>query len=120
MRPTFLLNTELKPVSALITIGEHDGVTMHTCFELVKDFETEYGKISAGTRGFVDYIDPENGTVELLMEGIEPALISWGNIMIMVPFQTDDLAECLRVTFPTRTQTQKRIEAGLVARCETS
>lgn len=112
MRPTFLLNTDLQLVSALVTKGVEDGLKLHTSIELVGEYTTEYGKIDAGSRGFVDYIDPENGTVEILMEGIQPAVLAWGNMLILVPFDTDDVLPCLRVVFPKRTTpTQDNITA---------
>lgn len=107
MKPTFLLNTDLKPISALITKTDETGIALHKSVELVREFETPHGIIPAGAKGFVDYVDPENGTVEILMEGIEPALVHWGNIIILVPFQTDELAECIRFTFHARKSSQQ-------------
>lgn len=112
MRPTFLLNMDMQPVSALVTKGVGDGLKLHAAIELVCEYTTDCGVIAAGSKGFVDYIDPENGTVEVLMEGIQPAVLAWGNILILVPFDTDDLLACLRVVFPKRTTpTQDNIAA---------
>jgi hypothetical protein len=97
-------------VSALVTKGVDDGLKLYTNVELVTAFTTPDGELPAGSKGFVEFIDPENGTVELFMEGRPPALYHWANILVLVPFQTDDLAECVRATFPKRTtETQDKI-----------
>jgi hypothetical protein len=101
MRPAIILNAQNKAVSVLVSWFEISALSVGTKVELVKDFETPYGKISAGTKGFVDYVDPETGTIWLLMEGIEPALIHWDNMLVLMPFDTEDILDCLVFT-PTR------------------
>ena len=95
MRPTFLLNSHLKAVSALISRSENGGLSVGVSVYLVKDFETTHGKITAGTKGFVDFVDDDTGTVWLLLEGVDPALIHWDNLLALVPFETEDVLECL-------------------------
>lgn len=95
MRPSFLLSADLRPVSALVRKADADAIPIGTSVTVVTPYTTPYGEIAAGTKGFVEYVDPESGLMEILMEGIEPALLHWGNLLILVPFDTDDLAACL-------------------------
>ena len=95
MRPSFLLNTELRPVSCYLPKAMDGALTVGTEVKLTCDFETDYGVIPYGTKGFVEFAEPTSGIVTLLMEGLEPALLHWQNRLMLVPFDTDDLAVCL-------------------------
>lgn len=95
MRPTFLINLDLQLVSALASKSQPHALQVGHCLELTADFITPWGNIPAGTKGFVDFVDDIDGLVELLVEGFVPALHLWGQRLVLVPFATDDLLECL-------------------------
>lgn len=95
MRPTFLLNEHHTPVSALVNRDQEGALSVGINIELVKDYHNEYGRIPAGTKGFVDYVDRESGQANVHMEGSAPALIQWENTLVLFPFTTDDLTACL-------------------------
>lgn len=95
MRPAFLLDADLKPVSCLIPKDTLGALTTGLEIKLTKSYSTEFGEIPLGTKGFVDYVHEDTGLVEVLMEGIWPALMHWQNKLVLVPFDTDDLADCL-------------------------
>jgi hypothetical protein len=119
MRPTFLLNSRLQAVSCFVNKEETSGPTVGIRARLVKDFETPYGQISAGTKGFIDFVDPETGLVSILMEGIEPALLHWNNRLFLVPFETEDLLGCLVLDADRVAQVLQENGLGNVAQLRT-
>lgn len=58
-------------------------------------YTTELGVLPAGSKGFVNYIRETTGEVGILMEGMEPALVHWDNMLIIMPYDTEDLVEVL-------------------------
>lgn len=95
MRPTFLLDLELKLASALVSKDTPHAITTGTMVVLSTAFETPWGVVPTGTKGFVEYVDDIDGMLVVLVEGAEPALYNWGNKLVLIPFDTDDLADCL-------------------------
>lgn len=94
MRAAFILTPDFRLVSSLVPKLTGDVFTVGSVALMVKSFDTPYGRITAGTKGFVDFIDQETGAVWILMEGMEPALVMWNNRLVLMPFDTDDLTEC--------------------------
>jgi hypothetical protein len=72
-------------------------LTIGSTIVLGAAYRTPYGLVPAGTKGFVEYIDEPQGSVWILMEGMEPALLHWDNRLIIVPYDTEDLVACLEV-----------------------
>jgi hypothetical protein len=95
MRPAYLFDAELKPVSCLIPKSIPGAFVPGMEIKLTRSYNTEFGEIPLGTKGFVEYVDDETGLVEVLMEGIWPALMHWYNKLILVPFDTEDLTDCM-------------------------
>jgi hypothetical protein len=62
---------------------------------LTGPYKTGVGELPAGAKGFVSFIDADLGTVWILMEGIEPALVHWDNMLVVVPYDTEDLLAVL-------------------------
>lgn len=58
-------------------------------------YTTELGVLPAGSKGFVNYIRETTGEVGILMEGMEPALAHWDNMLIIMPYDTEDLVAVL-------------------------
>lgn len=61
----------------------------------VLPYATELGVLPVGAKGFVKYIRETTGEVGILMEGMEPALIHWDNLIIIMPYDTEDLLAVL-------------------------
>ncbi|MBW7970938.1 hypothetical protein [Bradyrhizobium sp. BR 10289] len=97
MRPTFALNCDLQPVSVIVSQDTPNALRIGTSILFVKPHLNEFGEIPAGAKGFVEFIDNVTGLHEILMEGAEPALLPWGNKIVLSPFESDDLASCLVV-----------------------
>jgi hypothetical protein len=95
MRPTFELDISGQPSSIIGQIHVPHAITKGMRFELTKDYWTPYGLVNAGAKGFVEMVDEDEGTVWVLMEGMEPALIHWDNRMVLSPFNTDDTLDGL-------------------------
>jgi len=94
MRPTFLLNQDNQLISA---IAHKSHLSVGMCLMLTREYDTGYGLIPAGTKGWIEVVHPEEGCVQVRWEGAEPALYAWGNVLILVPFSTDDLTDALVV-----------------------
>lgn len=95
MRPTFLLDLELRLHSAITSKSEPHALQVGTGVTFAADYETPWGKLAAGTKAFVSFVDDKDGLTELLVEGADPALYAWDNKLVLVPFDTEDLTDCL-------------------------
>lgn len=100
MRTTFRKTADGELVSAIRSRGEAHDLTVGMPVLFTRPYATQYGVIPSGAKGFIDYVD-DSGLVEVLMEGIEPALVHWNNTLVLVPFTCEDLSVCLRL--PQRT-----------------
>jgi hypothetical protein len=98
MRNTFTLNDTNHLQSAIRRRKEPHVLTVGSKLVLRAGYRTPHGMVPAGAVGFVDHVDEESGAVWILMEGIEPALFHWDNTLIIVPYDTEDLVDCLEVT----------------------
>jgi hypothetical protein len=97
MRTTFVITPTHELVSAVRSQQEPHALTVGTRIVLATAYVTEYGAVPAGAKGFVEYVDDYSGTIEVLMEGIEPALFHWHNTMVMTPFTCEDIVACIRL-----------------------
>jgi hypothetical protein len=93
MRPTFLLNPDFKPVSAIANKSQPHTLRVGLMFLLTRDFLTPWGCVPSGAKGSVTYVDEDMGYVVITMDDAHPALYLWDNELILNPFTTDDLAE---------------------------
>lgn len=91
MKPAFLLDENGGLISALVPANSPQVIKngMHVKLSAPLDLQP-YGVVSAGAKGWVETVNADDGTVEVLMEGLEPALHEWRNILVLRPFQTDD------------------------------
>lgn len=101
MRPTFLLNTEMQLVSCLAPKTQAHALIIGCVLEFTQAYETPWGIIPRGARGFVENVDEDDGLVTLFMEGSIPALWEWQHKLVLMPFLTDDVLPAVRLT--TRT-----------------
>lgn len=97
MRTTFLIATTKELVSAVRPRLEPHVLTVGTKVYLVKPYITEWGEVPAGAKGFVAYVDDYDGSIDVLMEGIEPALYHWQNTLVLSPYTCEDLVTCIRL-----------------------
>jgi hypothetical protein len=102
MRPTFIVLSNGELVSAIRKKGEQHALRVGLRLELAYPYETDYGIVPAGARGLIKAVDEEDGTVWILMEGMEPALFHWDNMLVISPHQTDDLVACIRLSIDKR------------------
>jgi hypothetical protein len=125
MRTTFVLTETKSLQSAIRPRVEPHAISAGTKVVLTAPFETPYGAVPAGAKGFVESVDAEDGTLWVLMEGMEPALVRWDNMLVLSPFTCEELAVCTRLStdkMPSRTvvlrachSTARLIAASLLA-----
>lgn len=96
MRPTFALDLNLKPVSVNAPKETphafQPGDVLYTC----EPYATGTGDVPVATKLFVLRVNDDDGTMWLLAEGDVPALFHWDNMLVAVPYDTEDLLPCLR------------------------
>ena len=102
MRPTFVVTSNGELVSAINRKGDQHALRIGLRLDLAYPYRTEYGIVPAGARGVVMKVDEEDGTTWILMEGMEPALFHWDNLLVISPFETDDLVACIRLSIDKR------------------
>jgi hypothetical protein len=95
MKPTFTLDHNHQAQSAIQSKQLANVITVGTPVITTAPYETELGVLPAGAKGFVKYCDETTGEVGILMEGMEPALLHWKNMLVLMPFDTDDLLAVL-------------------------
>lgn len=61
----------------------------------LKCYTTPLGVVAAGAKGFVKIVDETDGSLEILMEGLEPALVLWNNTLVLMPYDTEDLLDAI-------------------------
>jgi hypothetical protein len=98
MRTTFVITDEHQLRSAIRPRVEPHQLTTGARIVMASSFETPYGTVPAGTKGFICRVDEEDGTVEALMEGAEPALWAWNNTLVLSPFTCEDLLVCTKLS----------------------
>jgi hypothetical protein len=98
MRTAILVTAVHTLVSALIPAGSEptnelcEGMTI----ALARDFENEHGRIPKGSRGYVVQRDRVLGAYWCFMEGMEPALMRWDNMLVLWAYENDDLISALQ------------------------
>jgi hypothetical protein len=102
MRTTFLVTPTRELVSAVRPKGAPHMLTVGTALYLSQPYATEYGVVPAGAKGFIEFLDQDDGTIWLLMEGIEPALFHWDNRLVLSPFTCEDLVACVKLPVDKR------------------
>jgi hypothetical protein len=95
MRTTFTFDNNNHAQSDILSKQLPHTITVGTPVTTTSPYETELGTLPVGAKGFVKYIDETTGEVGILMEGLEPALIHWGNVLVLEPFHTEDLLAVL-------------------------
>lgn len=100
MKPAFLLNAARQLISCLLNKDETrdcSGITVGTMLATTREVDLDYeGVLPAGSKGWVEYIDPENGEIEVLLEGAPLSPQGhWGNLMVLKPFHTEDIITAL-------------------------
>lgn len=95
MRTTFVITATRELVSAIRPRLEPHKLSVGTLIVLSQPYATEHGTVPKGAKGFVDRLHEADGTIEILMEGIEPALWHWNNVLVLSPFTCEDLVACL-------------------------
>jgi hypothetical protein len=100
MRPrcTFVVMTNGELVSAIGVRGEAHALRAGLRLEMAYAYETDYGTVNEAARFCVAKIAEDDGTAWLMAEGIEPALYHWDNMLVISPFDTEDLLACLRLS----------------------
>lgn len=66
----------------------------------MREYVAPGGVVAGGTRGTVEHVDEREGTVWVLMNDAQEALKYWDNRVVLSPFETEDLIECLAFTGP--------------------
>lgn len=99
MRPLFTVDTTGHLVSD-ITEAEMpiaSGVSVGSAFSFDTPYATPWGDVPVGVEAFVTEVHNETGELDLEVRQVVPALFMWSNILIMIPFMSDDLSACLRL-----------------------
>lgn len=98
MRPIITIDASGHLVS---TIEDADtgtsAVNVGTRFEFEKPYETPWGEVPVGVVATVTEVHEATGELYLEVRDVIPALVLWSNLLIMLPFMSDDLANCLRL-----------------------
>jgi hypothetical protein len=95
MRTTFVIDDKNHAQSDIASKLLPHAIAVGTPVVVTASYVTERGILPAGAKGFVIYISETTGEVGILMEGMEPALIHWDNMLIIMPFDTEDLLAVL-------------------------
>jgi hypothetical protein len=95
MRTTFNIDNNNHAQSDIASKQSPHAITVGTPVTTTAPYETEVGVLPMGAKGFVKYIDETTGEVGILMEGLEPALLHWDNMLVIMPFDTEDLLAVL-------------------------
>lgn len=95
MRTTFVVDDNNHAQSDIRAKGQPHTIAVGTPVVTVLPYATELGVLPVGAKGFVKYIRETTGEVGILMEGMEPALIHWDNLIIIMPYDTEDLLAVL-------------------------
>ncbi|MHC2284405.1 hypothetical protein [Bradyrhizobium barranii] len=95
MRTTFVIDAYNRAQSDIQEIDQPHRIAVGTPVVTAAPYTTELGVLPAGSKGFVNYIRETTGEVGILMEGMEPALVHWDNMLIIMPYDTEDLVEVL-------------------------
>lgn len=119
MRATFKLNNTRGLVSAIRSKGEPHTLKVGDVLVMTRPFLAQHGLIPAGAKGWVESVAADDGTLWILMEGAIPALTYWDNMLVLSPFETDDLAACMAVrklpVMPAHTKKRMAMAAALAA-----
>ena len=95
MRPTFVLNADGHAVSALRPRECAHTIKPGAPVTFIQPYATPSGTVAAGSRGTVEYVDEREGTVWVRVDYASEALKHWDDMVVLSPFETEDLAECL-------------------------
>ena len=95
MRPTFVLNDDYHAVSALRPREAAHAIKPAAAVTFGRAYAAPGGVVPKGSRGTVEYVDEREGTVWIRVAGAPEALKTWDNMVVLSPFETDELAECL-------------------------
>jgi hypothetical protein len=96
MRTTFAFDLDLRPISVNAPIAQPHVLRVGDVFFFAAAYSTEYGDVPEGTKVFVQHVADEDGATWLRAEGDVPALFHWDNLIVIVPYLTEDLLPCLR------------------------
>lgn len=112
MRSTFSVLSNGELVSTIRKKGEQQALRVGLRLGLAHPFETEYGIVPAGARGVIQAVDEEDGTTWIMMEGMEPALFHWDNLLVISPHTTEELVACIRLSIDKRLSREEHLQHG--------
>jgi hypothetical protein len=95
MRTTFILDDNNHAQSDERAKGLPHQIEVGMPVAFTGPYKTSAGEVPVGAKGFVSFIDEDLGAVWILMEGIEPALVHWDNMLVLMPYNTEDLLAVL-------------------------
>lgn len=81
--------TEATDTRVPIEVGSH--------FEFETAYSTPWGEVPVGVVATVTEVHVDTGELDLEVTQKIPALFLWSNLLIMLPFMSDDLMRCLRL-----------------------
>lgn len=94
MRATFILDNNNHAQSVERPKSAPHTIAVGTPVVLRCPYQTPYGAVPLGARGFVNFQDEASGALWILMEGAEPALVYLDNLLVLMPYDTDDTLDC--------------------------
>lgn len=98
MRTTISITASGGLVSELKNRKLPHALSVGDVLELVNAFATEHGEVPAGAKGVVDHIDEADGVIWLRMVGTFPALMYWDNLLVLSPFDCEDLITSIKLS----------------------
>lgn len=96
MRTTFALDLDLRLISVNAPISQPHALRAGDVFYTVEPYDTGYGDVPTGTKFFVQAVAEEDCATWLRAEGDVPALFHWDNMLVIMPYHTEDVLPCLR------------------------
>lgn len=112
MRTTFIITDHQELVSALRSRVEPHQLSVGAAIVMATAYETPFGIIPVGAKGFIIYVDQESGNVEVLMEGAEPAIYPWKNKLVLSPFTCEDLVVCTKLSVDNKPPLKQIVPIG--------
>lgn len=98
MRTSFALDLDLRPISVNAPKDQPHVFRPGDVLFTVQPYDTgsSSGPLPTGTKLFVQHVAEDDGVTWLRAEGDVPALFHWDNMIILVPYDTEDVLPCLR------------------------
>lgn len=98
MRPTISIDAAGHLFSTIEDANSGaNAITVGSRFEFEKPYETPWGEVPVGIIAIVTEVNEETGELDLEVPEKVPALYLWSNLLIILPFMSDDLTACLHL-----------------------